>query len=652
MSDSISTAGESLEYRTEVKQLLDILAHSLYTDRAIFLRELISNASDALNRIQFELLTNHEVVDAEAELAIRLRADATGRTLTISDTGIGMNRAELIENLGTIAHSGARAFLLNAGKGQAAQEEIIGQFGVGFYSVFMVADRVTVTSRSFRPDEEAWRWSSTGDSIFTLEPATKSTRGTEIHIHLKEDAAEFAQAWRLESTIRKHSNYVSFPIFVEQVENAENGGTVAEAAEAAEAVQEAPQAVNRRTALWRQNPSGVQPDEYTDFYQQLTLADDEPLLHLHIVTDAPVNLRALIFVPGTRERTQAHLRPEYGLTLYSRKVLIQEHNKELLPEHLRFVEGVVDSEDLPLNVSRETVQGNPLMRQMRRALTGRVHKEIKALAENDAEKFRRFWEEFGIFVKEGVVTDPASQELLVDLLRFRSSRTGNDGWVSLKEYAARMQEGQEVIYYVLGGDLKSLAHSPHLDYFRAHDIEVLYLVDAIDGFVTTSLRDYEGKALQNVDDANLVLPADDESAVQPASDAAPVSSAQFDALVKRFLSVLGDRVKSVREAKVLVDSPCRLVSDEESYERDLERFRRLTEEGYTAPAKVLELNRKHAIIANLALALEKNPNEPLLPAAIEQLFDNALLLEGLHANPVEMVAHIQQLLAAAVAAKA
>ena len=652
MSDSISTAGESLEYRTEVKQLLDILAHSLYTDRAIFLRELISNASDALNRIQFELLTNHEVVDAEAELAIRLRADATGRTLTISDTGIGMNRAELIENLGTIAHSGARAFLLNAGKGQAAQEEIIGQFGVGFYSVFMVADRVTVTSRSFRPDEEAWRWSSTGDSIFTLEPATKSTRGTEIHIHLKEDAAEFAQAWRLESTIRKHSNYVSFPIFVEQVENAENGGTVAEAAEAAEAVQEAPQAVNRRTALWRQNPSGVQPDEYTDFYQQLTLADDEPLLHLHIVTDAPVNLRALIFVPGTRERTQAHLRPEYGLTLYSRKVLIQEHNKELLPEHLRFVEGVVDSEDLPLNVSRETVQSNPLMRQMRRALTGRVHKEIKALAENDAEKFRRFWEEFGIFVKEGVVTDPASQELLVDLLRFRSSRTGNDGWVSLKEYAARMQEGQEVIYYVLGGDLKSLAHSPHLDYFRAHDIEVLYLVDAIDGFVTTSLRDYEGKALQNVDDANLVLPADDESAVQPASDAAPVSSAQFDALVKRFLSVLGDRVKSVREAKVLVDSPCRLVSDEESYERDLERFRRLTEEGYTAPAKVLELNRKHAIIANLALALEKNPNEPLLPAAIEQLFDNALLLEGLHANPVEMVAHIQQLLAAAVAAKA
>ncbi len=333
-------------------------------------------------------------------------------------------------------------------------------------------------------------------------------------------------------------------------------------------------------------------------------------------------------------------------------MLIQEHNKELLPEHLRFVEGVVDSEDLPLNVSRETVQGNPLMRQMRRALTSRVHKEIKALAQDDAEKYLRFWQEFGVFVKEGVVTDPASQETLVDLLRFRSSRTGADAWVSLKEYVERMTEGQEAIYYVLGGDLKSLARSPHLDYFRAHDIEVLYLVDAIDGFVTTALRDFEGKPLQNVDDANLELPKGTEAEESAVSDAALVSSEQFDALVRRFLSVLGDRVKSVREAKLLVDSPCRLVSDEESYERDLERFRRLTEEDYAAPAKVLELNRKHPIIANLALALEKNPNEPLLPAAIDQLFDNALLLEGLHANPVDMVQHIQEILAAAVAAKA
>ncbi len=650
MSDTVKPTGEALEYRTEVKQLLDILAHSLYTDRAIFLRELISNASDALNRIQFELLTNHNVVDAESELAIHLLADPAKRTLTLRDSGIGMNREELIENLGTIAHSGARAFLLNAGKGQAAQEEIIGQFGVGFYSVFMVADRVTVTSRSYRPDEGAWQWSSTGDSSFTLEPAEKSERGTEIQIHLKEDAAEFAQPWRLESIIRKHSNYVSFPIYVESVDAADavDDTIVGEEVEA-----EGPQAVNRRTALWRQSPSSVQPAEYTEFYQQLTLADDEPLLHLHIITDAPVNLRALLFVPGSRERTQLHLRPEYGLTLYSRKVLIQEHNKELLPEHLRFVEGVVDSEDLPLNVSRETVQGNPLMRQMRRALTSRVHKEIKALAESEeGDKYLRFWEEFGVFVKEGVVTDPASKEVLVDLLRFRSSRTGADAWVSLKQYSERMAAGQEVIYYVLGGDLKSLAHSPHLDYFRAHDIEVLYLVDAIDGFVTTSLRDYAGKTLQNVDDANLELPQSGEEAEQPESSAAPVSSEQFDALVKRFLSVLGARIKSVREAKLLVDSPCRLVSDEESYERDLERFRRLTEEDYTAPARVLELNRKHPIIANLALALEKNPNEPLLAAAIDQLFDNALLLEGLHANPVEMVEHIQEILAAAVAAKA
>ncbi len=312
MSTTPTPAGEALEYRTEVKQLLDILAHSLYTDRAIFLRELISNASDALNRVQFELLTNHEVVDASSELAIHLLADVGNRTLTIRDSGIGMNREELIENLGTIAHSGARAFLLNAGKGQAAQEEIIGQFGVGFYSVFMVADRVTVTSRSYRPDEGAWRWSSTGDSSFTLEPAEKSTRGTEIHIHLKEDAAEFAQPWRLESIIRKHSNYVSFPIYVEAVESsmaaAEGEDVEGEDAEeaAAASAQAELQPVNRRTALWRQNPSSVQPEEYTEFYQQLTLADDEPLLHLHIVTDAPVNLpRAALCARHARAYTAA-----------------------------------------------------------------------------------------------------------------------------------------------------------------------------------------------------------------------------------------------------------------------------------------------------------------------------------------------------------
>jgi molecular chaperone HtpG len=632
VSDKMTQSTESLEYRTEVKQLLDILAHSLYTDREIFLRELISNASDALNRIQFEMLTNHDVVDSDAELAIHVVVDAEAKTITIRDSGVGMNHGELIENLGTIAHSGAKTFLLNAGKGLTAQEEIIGQFGVGFYSVFMVAEEVTVTSRSYRPEDSAWTWTSRGDSKFTLTPAEKNSRGTEIVIKLKEDAGEFAAVWRIENIVKKHSDYVSFPIYVRDATASDNDAKVA----------------NRRTALWRQSPSQVETAEYEEFYKQLTFDSAAPLLHIHLVTDAPVNLRAILFIPPQRERGMLHLRADYGLRLYSRKILIQQHNKDLLPEYLRFVDGVVDSEDLPLNVSRETVQSNPLMRQIRRALTGRLHKELKSLAENDAGKYAQFWEQFGVFLKEGIAMDPTSHETLVDLLRFRSSRTNEQEWTSLKQYTERMVEGQKAIYYVLGQDLKTVAASPHLDYFRANQIEVLYLVDPIDGFVTSSLHKYGETPLQNVDDASLELPKSKE----PEQPAAEITPEEFDEVVKRFIGVLGERVKTVRESKILVNSPCRLVSPEDSFDRDLQRFRRMTEEDYEIPKKVLEINRRHPIIVNLAKTIEHTPTDPLIPAAIEQLFDNALLLEGLHANPVAMVERIQSILAAAVEAKA
>ena len=498
MTETTATANESLEYRAEVKQLLDILAHSLYSDREVFLRELISNASDALNRVQFEMLTNHDVVDPEVELAIHLAVDAENRTLIISDTGIGMIRDEMVENLGTIAHSGARTFLQNAAKGQGALEEIIGQFGVGFYSVFMVADEVTVTSRSYRAGDEAAMWRSTGDSKFSLFSADKSSRGTEIRIKLKEDAAEFAQPWRLESIVRKHSDYVSYPIYMDGQEGEAH-------------------AINRRTALWRQSPSSVEASQYDEFYKQVTLDDREPLLHVHLVADAPVNVRAVLFVPSQRERGALRLTPDYGLRLYSRKVLIQDRSRDLLPEHFRFVEGVVDSEDLPLNVARETVQSNSVMRQLKRALTNRLIKEIRTLAENDNEKYLRLWTEFGVFLKQGVIGEPGSQESLADLLRFRSSHTGAEAWTDLKSYVERMQPEQKAIYYVLGDNLATTARSPHLDYFRAHKVEVLYLVDPIDGYMASMLREYDGKPLQNVDGANLDLPDDAEPATLDAT---------------------------------------------------------------------------------------------------------------------------------------
>ncbi len=627
MTEPTATPNESLEYRAEVKQLLDILAHSLYADREVFLRELISNASDALNRVQFEMLTNHDVVDPEAELAIHLTVDEETRTLIIRDTGIGMNRDELVENLGTIAHSGARTFLQNAAKGQGALEEIIGQFGVGFYSVFMVADEVTVTSRSYRAGDAAAMWRSTGDSKFSLFDADKGNRGTEIRIKLKEDAAEFAQPWRLESVVRKHSDYVSFPIYLDGKEGE-------------------PRPINRRTALWRQSPSSVEASQYDEFYKQLTLDDHEPLLHVHLVADAPVNVRAVLFVPSQRERGALRLTPDYGLRLYSRKVLIQDRSRDLLPEHFRFVEGVVDSEDLPLNVSRETVQSNPVMRQLKRALTNRLIKEIRTLAENDNAKYLKLWTEYGVFLKQGVIGEPGSQESLADLLRFHSSHTGADAWTDLKGYVTRMQPEQKAIYYVLGDNLATTARSPHLDTFRAHNIEVLYLVDPIDGYMASMLREFDGRPLHNVDDANLDLPANSGDA-QPEGEAAPQED--FDKLVSRFRSVLGERVRDVRESKALVDSPARLVSAEDSFERDLQYLRRLMEDDYKAPAKILELNRRHPLVVHLATRIEQAPEDALIDASIQQVLDNLLLLEGSFSGSVaDLVARMQQLMAAAL----
>ena len=644
-------APESLEYRTEVKQLLDILAHSLYTDREIFLRELISNASDALNRIQFELLTNHDVVDPDRELAIHLAVDNEAKIITLSDSGIGMNHDELIQNLGTIAHSGAKAFLSTAAEGnKATVEEIIGQFGVGFYSVFMVASEVTVTSRSYRLEDQAWTWSSQGDSRFTLTPADKKARGTTIVIKLKEDAEEFANNWRMEQIVKKHSDYVSFPIYLQE-QKIDDGDEGTEENDTETKAESTEKIINRRTALWRQSASQVKPEEYKEFYQQLTFDNAEPLLPIHLVADAPVNLRSILFVPAKRDRGLFTANSDHGLKLYSRKILIQQRNKDLLPEYLRFIEGVVDSEDLPLNVSREMVQSNPVLRQMRRAITNRIFRDLKNLAENDAEKYRKFWDEFGVFVKEGVASDPASHESLVELLRFQSSKTTDEQpWITLKQYKERMASDQKAIYYVLGENLKSASRSPHLDYFRSNEVEVLYLVDPIDGFMTSMLRDYNGTPLKNVDDAGLDLPKSEKADKEEAKPT--VAQDDFDRLVERFKAVLGDRVTNVRESKQLVNSPCRLVSPEDSFDRDLQRIRRLTEQNYELPKKLLELNRRHPIVANLAQIVAKTDADAIVDATIGQLFDNALLLEGINPNPADMVERIQTLMETAVAARA
>jgi molecular chaperone HtpG len=614
---------ETFEFKAEIQELLSILVHSLYTEREIFFRELISNASDALHRIQFEMLTNRDVLDPEAELAVHIEVDQGARTISISDTGIGMTGEEIIEGLGTIAHSGAAAFLKQLEQEQQPSVELIGQFGVGFYSVFMVAKEVRVVSRSYQPDAEAIKWISDGGTSYRLEAADKGKRGTRVEVILEEDAAEFASAWRLEQIIRKHSDFVAFPIYVGDKK----------------------EAVNRRTAVWRQSPMEVTEDQHHEFYRHLTLDLEKPLLQAHLVTDAPVDVRSILYVPSRRERGILGPRTDHGLKLYIHSVLIEEFNKDLLPNHFRFVEGVVESEDLPLNISREAVQSSPAARRIQKALVRKLIKELETLAQDRPEDYGTFWHEFGPYIKEGVATDPATQGDLLSLLRFHSTRSDGE-LLSLAEYAGRMAQGQQAIYYVLGDDLKSVAHSPHLDYFRAHDVEVLYLVDPVDSFMMVTLQEYEGRPFKNVDDASLDLPEADED--EPEADET-VREADFNRLVGRFVKVLGDRVVEVRASRVLKDSPCRLVSPDDAPTRDMTRLYRLLEREYEMPKRIMEINRRHPIITNLARLVTDTPEADIIEPAIEQLFENQLLIEGLHPNPPEMIRRIQQLMEAATA---
>lgn len=609
-------APTTVAFRAEVRQLLDILAHSLYTDREIFLRELISNASDALHRIQFEMLTNRDVLDAEAELAIRIVADSEARTITIKDSGIGMTREELIENLGTIAQSGARAFLKQVSESQKANSDIIGQFGVGFYSVFMVADRVTVTSRSYRPADEAAQWEATGGDTFIIRPAEQAERGTTIVLHLKEDTSEFAHSWRLEQIVKRHSNYVAFPIYTDERQ------------------------LNQPQAIWRRSPREVEAEDYKTFYQQLTLDMDAPLFHMHLSTDAPLDLHAVLFVPSRRERGLLERRVEGKIKLYSRKVLIQEEHKELLPAHFRFMEGVVDSEDVSLNVSREGVQASDVIRRIRKTLTSRVMRELQDLVEDDPEKYAQFWKEFGVFLKEGVVNDYEGRNDLLKLLRFHSTHDPQQ-LTALADYKSRMKAEQQEIYYVLATDLEAAQRSPHLDPLQARGLEVLLFTDLMDSFMLTGLRDYEGLKLRNIDDANLELPGEAEAAQDAVSDD------DFAAVQARFAAVLGERVTEVRASKVLRDNPARLVSAEDAPGREMQRIQHLLGQGTKLTPRILELNRAHPLVAHVAQRIKTNADDPIAAAIAEQLYDNALLLEGVHSNPASMVARLQLLLEAA-----
>jgi molecular chaperone HtpG len=607
---------QPIPFRAETRQLLNILVHSLYTEREIFLRELISNASDALTRLNYEMLTQREVLDPSLELAIHITVNPEDRTLIVSDTGVGMTADELIENLGTIAHSGARAFIDAASQGENLSE-IIGQFGVGFYSAFMVAEWIRVETRSYHPDASAAAWYSDGSDEFSIESSDKTQRGTDVIIKVNEEALEFVEESRLREVIKRHSDFVAYPIFLGDSQ----------------------EQVNRQSAIWRQQPRQVEEKEYDAFYQQLTLDFEPPLTHAHMVVDAPVQMYTMLFIPTNPEQKIFSLRKQPGLKLYSRKVLIQEYCQDLLPEYLQFVQGVVDTEDLPLNVSRESIQANKIMLNLKKLVTNKVLDTLEELSNKNPENYYKFWEAYSRYIKQGIAIETGDTDPLNALVRFHTT-AHSDEWSSFQDYISRMKPEQKEIYYILADNQRSALHSPHLDQVYKQSYEVILFTDPLDAFMLVRLTKYEDYPLKNVASIELE-PALEDS--QEAQEAVPVE--HYTNLIQRFKEKLGERVGDVRITQSLVNSPSRLVDHEGAPQQELQRVYRLIQQDYEVPKKVLELNPKHTIIMQLNDLPENNPLSGII---VEQIYENALLLEGLHPDPASMIERIQSLMQAAL----
>ncbi|MDA8160585.1 MAG: molecular chaperone HtpG [Desulfobacteraceae bacterium] len=612
---------ETLEFQSETKKLLDIVIHSLYTEKDIFLRELISNAADALEKMRHLKLQEQEVFDREAPLTINITVAEKEHTLTILDTGVGMTREELIKNLGTIAHSGSKTFLSGLDQGAGKEVNIIGQFGVGFYAAFMVAKRVRVQSRSYQPGDPGHEWSSDGAGSYTVAPCPGLHRGTKLILELTEAAKDYANQETIKRIVKQYSSFVPFPIKL------------------------AGETVNTVQALWAKSPAEIKDEEYTDFYKFVANAYDEPLLRLHFSADAPLAIHALLFVPKENFERLGFGRLEPGVNLYCQKVLIASHSDKILPEWLRFLRGVIDAEDLPLNISRQALQDNSLVAKINKVVASRFLKFLEEQAKNRPEAYLEFWKAFGFYLKEGATTDFTHREALARLLRFESSASEPGALVSLADYAGRMQEGQTEIYYINGQSRLAIESGPYLDAFKKRGIEVIYTLEPIDDFVFSHLSEFEGQKLVSADRADLKLPEDKEAAAEEAANRleAPVASS----LAKWMKEVLGERVKEVGESKRLVDSPAIIVNPDGFMTASMERVMRASSpEGMKDfGPKNLEINTGHQLIKDLAELRVKD--EPLARLIVEQICDNALMQAGLMTEPRLMVERNYQIMARA-----
>ena len=603
---------QTFEYKAEMKQLLQLIIHSLYTHPEVYLRELISNSSDALNKLRYRQLTDETLLDKGKDLDIRIVVDPKAGTFSLTDTGIGMTKEDLTENIGTIARSGTLEFLKKLKEEQKNAGDLIGQFGVGFYSVFMVTDEVTIETRHADKDSQGYRWISAGESSFTIEPIERQERGATISFKFKESVKDFADEHTLREVIRKYSNFADFPIYIGKDK------------------------VNAVEALWRKNEADVKDEERNEFYKFVTNDHEDPLASLQLsVEGTGAEFKALLFIPSKAPFDLIRTRQHKCVQLYTNKIMIMDDCKDLLPEYLQFIRGVVDTSDLPLNVSREVVQSSPAMGKIKTALTSKVIQWLQKMANKDTVKYLEFYKAFGPMFKTGLNSDFLNREKLIELLRFESSAQKAGEMVSFKDYVGRMKEPQKEIYYLAGDSRAQIESNPNLEYFKKHGIEVLFLSEPVDVFIVPSITEYEKKPVKGIDKSDIQLEAD------------PQDKKEDDlskALVSLFKETLKDQVEDVKVSRRLVDSAVTLVSGNEGMDRQMERMMKMMGHEVPPAKRILEVNLDHPVIKNLSRRYLANASDDLLRKCIFQIYDSAQLMDGELASRADYVKRMMDIM--------
>ncbi|CDL81001.1 Chaperone protein htpG [Xenorhabdus cabanillasii JM26] len=622
---------ETRGFQSEVKQLLQLMIHSLYSNKEIFLRELISNASDAADKLRFRALSAPELYENNAELRVRLALDQEKKTITISDNGIGMTRDEVIDNLGTIAKSGTKAFLESIGSDQAKDSQLIGQFGVGFYSSFIVADKVTVRTRAAgAKTEQGVFWESTGEGDYTVADIEKADRGTEITLHLREGESEFLNDWRLRSIIGKYSDHIALPVEIEtQTKNEED-----------DSVTVAWEKINKAQALWTRGKAEISDEEYKEFYKHISHDFSDPLSWSHNRVEGKQEYTSLLYIPSQAPWDLWNREHKHGLKLYVQRVFIMDEAEQFMPNYLRFVRGLIDSNDLPLNVSREILQDSSITRNLRSALTKRVLQMLDKLAKDDAEKYQTFWQQFGLVLKEGPAEDGGNKEAIAKLLRFATTHNDSSSQtVSLEEYISRLAEGQEKIYYITADSYAAAKNSPHLELFRKKGIEVLLLSDRIDEWMMSYLTEFDGKSFQSVSKADESLDklADENKAEQEEEDK------KLEPFVERVKTLLGERVKEVKLTHRLTDTPAIVTTDANGMTTQMAKLFAAAGQSVPEVSYNFELNPEHDLVKRAA----DIQDDAQFADWIELLLDQALFAErGTLEDPNQFIRRMNQLLLA------